>query len=131
MTATPIGDKQTEYKKNALFIGTSTLISGISIAIMVRILHHLETNNYKPVIAHVESTTITKAFILNSCAVAFSIVSTTLFHQQISKREKSIGDINTLTVNITSVEVGFMSTFLSYFVLFLVFGYGKGMLSTA
>ena len=72
-----------------------------------------------------KSTTITKAFFLNAVASALIVVLAILIK---SKFDNIFGKDNVKSIGLTFL-ITFIVSLLSYFTLFWLVGYGKGMLS--
>ena len=110
----------------------------------------------KPLIKNFKSTNVWKAFALNSIAATFIIVITisvkaaldnytvksngggaNILYDQSNKQEKNTTNdegkdrvkskTNVLSITVT-ILVAFCASFLSYSVLYLLFGFGGGML---
>ena len=79
-----------------------------------------------PLIKGFESTTILKAFLLNSLASTLIIllaITIKKYYDQLIQQK-----FNKFTMIIKTLVFTFLTTFISYYSLYFLFGYGKGML---
>jgi hypothetical protein len=83
-------------------------------------------------IKHFHSTSIWKAFILNAMAASLTIFIAITVKSYLDKYDiEKEGDTSGLTIykSIVTLLVTFFTALLSYFIMYLLFGFGGGMLS--
>ena len=76
-----------------------------------------------------KATTFAHAFVLNSIAVAVALGITTVVSTSLTHRVIERGDIKEGASSYLSVLTAGASTFLAYFILYVSFGFGGGMLT--
>ena len=79
-----------------------------------------------PLINGFESTTIFKAFLLNSLAstlIIFLAITIKKYYDKLIEQK-----FNKFTMMLHTLFFTFITTFISYYLLHLVFGFGKSML---
>ena len=79
---------------------------------------------FEPLIHNFSETTIWKAFILNSIVTALVAFTAVLSRDIVYDKIK-----NKLYVYLITVSLTFLSAIMSYYIMYFVFGFGKGLLA--
>ena len=83
---------------------------------------------YKGLIKNFKSTSYINAFILNSIAVAISIVIGVIVSQTLVRHENNHEQFQVkATIPTITIFISVTGTFFSYSMMFFLFGFGKGM----
>lgn len=79
---------------------------------------------FGPLIHNFSETTIWKAFILNSIVTALVAFTAVLSHNIIYDKIK-----NKVYVYLIIISLTFLSAIICYYIMYLVFGFGRGLLA--
>ena len=77
----------------------------------------------KPLIPNFKATSFTKAFILNALVTSLIAFTAVCAHDLVGKNIKK-----TIYVYLSTIIITFLSAIICYFVMYILFGYGGGML---
>ena len=89
---------------------------------------YLQVKKRKNAPIQIKSNTYFKAFALNATVISISLASTITINNILHINIKKWPFDNNLNTIIT-ISVAFVATFSSYFILYLITGFGRGMFS--
>jgi hypothetical protein len=86
-------------------------------------------------IKHFRSTSLWKAFVLNAICTTLTIYIAVTVNNYLDKIDKNNDDKNndkytTILNTILTLLITFCTALLSYYIMYITFGYGGGMLSS-
>ena len=81
-------------------------------------------HKFKPLIANFKSTSIIKAFTLNAIVTALIAFTAVISHELLGNKIKK-----KVYVYLSTIAITFASAFVCYGLMYLLFGYGRGMLA--
>jgi hypothetical protein len=81
-------------------------------------------HKFKPLIPNFKSTSIIKAFTLNAIVTALIAFTAVISHELLGDKIKK-----KVYVYLSTIGITFASAFLCYGLMYLLFGYGRGMLA--
>ncbi len=118
------------HDKSVLFVAVGATIAVVVVAGLFVGVKKLSQGGFSGY-ASWKATTFAHAFALNSVAVAFALGITTGVSSALTHRVIERGDISEWASSALSVLTAGVATFLSYFLLYVIFGFGGGMLTSS
>ena len=85
---------------------------------------HTHAHKFKPLIPNFKSTNILKAFILNAIVTALIAFAAVISHELLGDKIKK-----RVYVYLSTIAITFLCAFLCYGLMYLLFGFGRGMLA--
>ena len=74
----------------------------------------------------IKATTYFNAFLLNAMVISIAIAATTIINNLLQDKTEE-WSLDTHIKSIITISVSFVATFSSYFIMYILTGYGKGM----